>query len=114
MFWRWQRRDRSNLYISPLSTVKTTNSLLPQEQLATLNLEKINWFRDRLRAWGEQHLRNYPWRQTSEPYPILIAEFLLQKTDADTVVPVYQAFANRMRLHSAKYALDFQEPFLFV
>ncbi len=52
----------------------------------------IKWFRDRLLTWAEYNLRNYPWRRTSNPYDILVAEFLLQRTDADTVVNIYEIF----------------------
>ena len=53
---------------------------------------EIKWFRKRLISWAEQNLRDYPWRRTSDPYSLLIAEFLLQRTDADTVVPIYEVF----------------------
>jgi A/G-specific adenine glycosylase len=62
--------------------------------MATEN-EKIKWFRDRLLVWAEDHLRDYPWRKTNNPYDILIAEFLLQRTDADTVVSIYEIFLAR-------------------
>lgn len=55
----------------------------------------IKWFRDRLLAWAEQQLRNYPWRTTNDPYQILVAEFLLQRTDADKVLPIYETFITR-------------------
>lgn len=55
----------------------------------------VKWFRDRLLTWAESHLRDYPWRRTDDPYQILVAEFLLQRTDADTVLPVYEAFITR-------------------
>jgi len=51
-----------------------------------------DWFRARLQNWAERNLRDYPWRRTTNPYPILVAEFLLQRTDADTVAPIYEAF----------------------
>ena len=57
--------------------------------------ENIKWFARRLLDWAEQHLRDYPWRSTSDPYSILVAEFLLQRTDADTVVPIYEIFLFR-------------------
>lgn len=57
--------------------------------------ENIEWFRNRLLSWAKQNLRDYPWRRTSDPYSILVAEFLLQRTDADTVVPIYEIFLNR-------------------
>ena len=57
--------------------------------------EKTQWFRDCLLSWAEQNLRDYPWRRTSNPYSILVAEFLLQRTDADTVAPIYEVFLIR-------------------
>ena len=56
---------------------------------------EIEWFRDRLLTWAELNLRKYPWRRTSNPYCLLVAELLLQRTDADTVAPVYEAFLER-------------------
>jgi A/G-specific adenine glycosylase len=55
-------------------------------------MENIKWFARRLLTWAQQNLRDYPWRRTSDPYSILVAEFLLQRTDADTVVPIYETF----------------------
>jgi A/G-specific adenine glycosylase len=54
--------------------------------------ENLQWFRARLKKWARENLRDYPWRNTAKPYDILVAEFLLQRTDADTVVPIYEAF----------------------
>jgi len=42
--------------------------------------------------WGEKHYRDYPWRRTRDPYRIMIAEFMLHRTRADQVVPVYIQF----------------------
>lgn len=58
-------------------------------------LEKDKWFRDRLLTWAEHNLRDYPWRRTKDPYSILVAEFLLQRTDAETVKPIYEAFLTQ-------------------
>jgi A/G-specific adenine glycosylase len=53
---------------------------------------KDRWFCRKLSAWGELHLRVFPWRETHDPYSIFIAEFLLQQTDAPRVLPVYERF----------------------
>jgi A/G-specific adenine glycosylase len=53
---------------------------------------KTDWFRDRLLEWAESNLRDFPWRRTKDPYSIFVAEFLLQKTVAKTVSPIYEAF----------------------
>ena len=56
---------------------------------------KIEWFRCQLAAWGEENLRDFPWRRTSDPYAIFVAEALLQKTNAAQVLPVWEAFLAR-------------------
>lgn len=55
----------------------------------------LKWFRHQLGAWAEHHLRNFPWRRTTDPYAIFVAELLLQKTSASTVAPVYEAFLSQ-------------------
>ncbi len=55
-----------------------------------LTITKLRWFRRQLKSWASGDFRNFPWRKTQDPYAILVAEFLLQKTNADTVAPVYQ------------------------
>jgi A/G-specific adenine glycosylase len=56
---------------------------------------KVKWFRRQLANWAKHNLRYYPWRHTIDAYAIFIAEFMLQKTDADTVVPIYETFLVR-------------------
>ena len=65
------------------------------QQIVDLPRQKITWFRTQLSIWAKENLRDYPWRKTTEPYNILVAEFLLPRTNADTVAPVYQAFLAR-------------------
>jgi len=36
--------------------------------------------------------RKFPWRKTKNPYKIIVAEIMLQRTKADQVVPVYEKF----------------------
>ena len=48
-----------------------------------------------LLRWGGAHFRDYPWRHTREPYRIMIAEFMLHRTRADQVVPVYIEFIGK-------------------
>ena len=57
--------------------------------------QKVNWFRSELLAWGEQHRRKFPWRNTTDAYAILIAEFMLQKTNAPLVAPLYEKFMEQ-------------------
>jgi len=56
---------------------------------------EVKWFRRRMWAWSAVHLRDFPWRRTTDPYAIFVAEFLLQQTDAPRVVPVYEQVVGR-------------------
>lgn len=39
--------------------------------------------------------KDYPWRFIDDPYKVLVSEFMLHRTRADQVVPVYEAFIER-------------------
>jgi A/G-specific adenine glycosylase len=60
-----------------------------------LEPKQVSWFRRRLRDWARQNLRDFLWRQTQQPYPILIAEILLQQTRAESVATSYQLFMEK-------------------
>lgn len=49
-------------------------------------------FRMLLLSWHRKNSRSFPWRKDPDPYRIMIAEFMLQRTRAEQVVPVYNAF----------------------
>jgi len=49
----------------------------------------------RLLKWFRENGRTYPWRQTADPYRIFVAEFMLQRTGAQQVLPVYAEFVAR-------------------
>jgi len=51
--------------------------------------DTIEEFRTALLGWAVDNLRTFPWRTTTDPYEILVAEILLQKTAAAKVEPVY-------------------------
>ena len=53
---------------------------------------RIKWFRQQLSTWGVANRRDFPWRRTTDSYHLLVAESLLQKTDAQTVAPIYELF----------------------
>jgi A/G-specific adenine glycosylase len=45
-----------------------------------------------LLAWYERVKRSLPWRATRDPYALLVSEIMLQQTQAQRVVPYYEAF----------------------
>jgi A/G-specific adenine glycosylase len=46
-------------------------------------------FRRNLLAWYRKHGRDLPWRNTDDPYHILVSEIMLQQTQVDRVLPKY-------------------------
>jgi A/G-specific adenine glycosylase len=46
----------------------------------------------RVLEWASAHRRVLPWRRTRDPWLVLVAEVMLQQTQADRVVPHYQRF----------------------
>lgn len=81
---------------------------IQSNQHLSIEDEQIVWFLSHLEHWGDTNRREFPWRETNTPYEILIAEVLLQQTDAKRVEPVYVAFLrefpNIQRLSDASYA----------
>lgn len=65
----------------------------------------VTRIRRSLLRWGRSHYKQYPWRSAEHSWHALIAEVLLQRTRAESVVPVYSAFVDRYRevgsLHDA-------------
>jgi len=50
----------------------------------------INLFRSKIIRWFDKNKRNYPWRETQDPFRVLIAEMMLRRTKADQVKEVYE------------------------
>lgn len=48
-----------------------------------------------LAAWFSEAGRSFPWRDSQDPYAVLIGEVLLQRTRGDLVEPVYLDFMRR-------------------
>lgn len=44
--------------------------------------------------WGLPRLRDLPWRQTRDPWAVLVSEVMLQQTQAPRVVPKWSAFLD--------------------
>ena len=59
--------------------------------------------------WYKQHGRTFPWRKTKDPYKIMIAEFMLHRTKAEQVVPVYLEFIKKYPDVEALAGTDFEE-----
>lgn len=58
-----------------------------------INIRK--WLRHNILTWFRHNKREFPWRQTDDPYQIYVAEVMLRQTFADKVVPVYNTFIEK-------------------
>jgi A/G-specific adenine glycosylase len=52
-------------------------------------------FSRRLRAWYRRHHRKLPWRETRDPYRVLVSELMLQQTQVSRVLFFYERFLER-------------------
>ncbi len=72
-----------------------------------LSSEKVEYFCEIIKKWAQKNLREFPWRNTSNPYKVLIAEIMLQQTDTNKVKQVYndflEEFSNVEELADASY-----------
>lgn len=53
------------------------------------------FFRDTIYEYYRRHARDFPWRETDDPYRIMVSEIMLQQTQADRVIPKYKAWVKR-------------------
>ncbi len=52
-------------------------------------------FRRRLLDWYRRHGRDLPWRETRDPYRVLVSEIMLQQTQVDRVLPKYLEWLDK-------------------
>jgi adenine-specific DNA glycosylase len=45
--------------------------------------------------WRSGGKREFPWRETNDPYNILIAEILLHRTKATQIISLYKLFLDK-------------------
>jgi len=52
----------------------------------------ISSFQKKIYTYYREHKRTLPWRNTTNPYRILVSEVMLQQTQSSRVIPKYKAF----------------------
>jgi len=69
--------------------------------------EDIRLFRSKVIRWFNKNKRKYPWRETHDPFKVLIAEMMLRRTKADQVKQVYdRLFAKYPSIETMAQARD--------
>ncbi|KKW10729.1 MAG: HhH-GPD family protein [Parcubacteria group bacterium GW2011_GWA2_49_9] len=52
-------------------------------------------FQQTILNFYREHRRDFPWRETRDPYAILVSEIMLQQTQAERVVPFFNRWMKR-------------------
>lgn len=65
-------------------------------------------FQNKIWNFYTEQKRDFPWRDTKDPYKILVSEFMLQQTQANRVIPKYISFVKRFPSisHLSKASLE--------
>lgn len=71
------------------------SSAQPRQVLDDIPASEKRWLRRRALDWFDKDGRDFPWRRQPDPYPVLVAELLLQRTRADLVLRLYESFLAR-------------------
>lgn len=58
-------------------------------------MNRLHTYRRMLFAWYRVNRRDFPWRDTSDPYAVLVGEVLLQRTRGENAVPIYARFLEQ-------------------
>ncbi len=66
-------------------------------------------FRDRIYLFYRANRRDLPWRETREPYRILVSEFMLQQTQVARVLEKYDGFITRFPDFTALHTAPVEE-----
>ncbi|MFB6081024.1 MAG: A/G-specific adenine glycosylase [Haloferacaceae archaeon] len=56
--------------------------------------------------WYEADHRSFPWRETTDPYPVLVSEVMSQQTQLERVVGAWESFLDRWPTVEALAAAD--------
>jgi A/G-specific adenine glycosylase len=57
--------------------------------------QEIRDFQKKILSWYKKNKRDLPWRNTTDPYYILVSEFMLQQTQVSRVIDYYTRFLNK-------------------
>ncbi|MGV3532276.1 MAG: A/G-specific adenine glycosylase [Chthoniobacteraceae bacterium] len=68
--------------------------------------ENPKLLRRKLAAWYQANGRDLPWRRTTDPYAILVSEFMLQQTQVATVIPYFERWLARFPTFTALARAD--------
>ena len=75
----------------------------------TNNAERTKGLQNAVLGWFADHGRDFPWRRTSDPFHILVAEFLLRQTQATRLARPYMEIITKYPSASSLAKADINE-----
>ncbi|MBN1861209.1 MAG: A/G-specific adenine glycosylase [Candidatus Thermoplasmatota archaeon] len=66
-----------------------------QENSTDFSVKKIKYFQKKVLSFYQRNKRKLPWRKTTDPYKILVSEFMLQQTQVSRVLSYYEHWTRR-------------------
>lgn len=60
-----------------------------------LSSARVKAFQKKILSWYAENKRDLPWRNTRDPYKILVSEVMLQQTQVSRVLPKYDAWLKQ-------------------
>ncbi len=63
--------------------------------MKSLSTQEVATFRKTIWSHYKKHGRRFPWRETNDPYKILVSEIMLQQTQTYRVEPKYHSFLKK-------------------
>ncbi|WP_311172803.1 A/G-specific adenine glycosylase [Halobellus ordinarius] len=72
-----------------------TDEEASQAATAAVPADDLASIRDALLSWYEADHREFPWRETDDPYEILVSEVMSQQTQLGRVVDAWEDFLDR-------------------
>src|SRR5688500_11036961 len=57
-----------------------------------MNRSEFGWFSEKITTWYRTNKRDFPWRNTTDPYKIWVSEIILQQTRTEQGLPYFRKF----------------------
>jgi A/G-specific adenine glycosylase len=73
----------------------STSMFMSPSTVRLIPLEEIQRFQQKIFLFYQQNKRELPWRNTTDPYKILLSELMLQQTQVSRVVSYYETWIAR-------------------
>src|SRR5919202_3855933 len=83
------------MHASPESVKSRRDSIKVRPSGAEPTLRDAMSVSARVLRWYSRSGRRLPWRETRDPYAILVSEVMLQQTQAARVIPAFARFLRR-------------------